>query len=173
MTGIHQYLKSVLLLPALLAAACSWQSPPPAPEEHRHAADVAATPAVPFDERHCLALNLYWEARGEGRLGMIAVGWTVLNRVESHQFPSTTCGVIYQGGERPPCQFSWWCDGRSDYPRERDSWLAANALATELLSDPPRDPTGGALFYHAASIDSPWKRKRTRTVTIGSHVFYR
>jgi hypothetical protein len=35
------------------------------------------------DEHHCLALALYWEARGETRRGMIAVGWTILNRAHA------------------------------------------------------------------------------------------
>jgi spore germination cell wall hydrolase CwlJ-like protein len=77
------------------------------------------------DEQQCLALSLYWEARGEGREGMIAVGWTLLKRVQSREFPSTPCGVVRQGGERPPCQFSWWCDGKSDRPRNQDSWEQA------------------------------------------------
>jgi len=32
-------------------------------------------------EHQCLALALYWEARGEARRGMVAVGWTILNLV--------------------------------------------------------------------------------------------
>ena len=122
---------------------------------------------------HCLAMNMYWEARGEGRRGMLAVGWVVLNRVRSSEFPATICAVVYQGGEQPPCQFSWWCDGRSDRPREHESWQAALAVAAELLSDPPPDVTNNALFYHAASIRNPWTRPRTRTAQIGDHIFYR
>ena len=124
-------------------------------------------------EHQCLALALYWEARGETRDGMVAVGWTILNRAASPEFPATPCGVIYQGGERPPCQFSWWCDGKSDRPRDRDSWIQARVIAAQLLTDPPPDPTGRALFYHSTSIGVPWKRKRTRTAQIGNHVFYR
>ena len=123
------------------------------------------------DEQHCLALALYWEARGEGRHGMIAVGWTVLNRVRSEHFPATPCEVVRQGGEQPPCQFSWWCDGRSDRPRERRDWRSALMIAADLLTNPPPDPTGGAIFYHSTSIRSPWKRERT--ARIGQHVFYR
>lgn len=123
------------------------------------------------EEQHCLALNLYWEARGEGRLGMIAVGWTVLNRVRSGRFPSTPCGVIYQGGERPPCEFSWWCDGRSDRPTESRSWRQAQIIAARLLLDPPPDPTGGSLFYHSTSVRPQWRHKRT--ARIGRHIFYR
>jgi spore germination cell wall hydrolase CwlJ-like protein len=135
------------------------------------ASDVEA--ASLKEEQHCLALSIYWEARGEGRRGMIAVGWTVLNRVQSQLFPETPCTVVHQGGEQPPCQFSWWCDGRSDRPRNPDQWRRSLLIASELLLDPPPDPTGGSLFYHSSSIPTPWKQKRIRTVRIGSHVFYR
>ena len=88
------------------------------------------------DEHQCLALAMYWEARGEGRHGMIAVGWTILNRTRSDHFPTTPCAVVYQGNERSPCQFSWWCDGKSDRPRDRISWTKARIIAAGLLFDP-------------------------------------
>lgn len=125
------------------------------------------------DQHQCLALALYWEARGEPQLGKIAVGWTVLNRVQSSEFPSTPCDVIFEGGEKPPCQFSWWCDGKSDRPRHRNSWIRAQVVAARLLNDPPPDPTHGALFFHSTSIAVPWTRPRTRTAQIGNHIFYR
>jgi N-acetylmuramoyl-L-alanine amidase len=123
------------------------------------------------DEQRCLAQAMYWEARGEGRQGMIAVGWTVLNRIESSRFPATPCRVVHQGGERAPCEFSYWCDGKSDRPREPRSWRAALIIAAELLYDPPPDPTGGALFFHNRSVRTP--HGHVRTARIGSHVFYR
>ncbi|MGH6921343.1 MAG: cell wall hydrolase, partial [Geminicoccaceae bacterium] len=58
---------------------------------------------------HCLALAMYWEAQSEGPDGMLAVAAVVLNRVAHPEFPDTVCGVVRQGGESPPCQFSWWC----------------------------------------------------------------
>jgi len=125
------------------------------------------------DEQYCLALTLYWEARGEGRRGMTAVGWTVLNRVRSPHFPSTPCAVVFEGGEQRPCQFSYWCDGKSDRPRNRRDWQNALLIAADLLVNPPPDPTHGSLFYHSTSIGVPWKRARTRTARIGRHVFYR
>lgn len=150
--------KSVLFFSLLLLIA-STSSPNKA---------VAASLEV---EQRCLALNLYWEARGEDRSGMIAVGWVVLNRMRSPHFPSTPCGVVYQGGERPPCEFSWWCDGKSDRPGDQRSWQRALIAAADLLVKPPPDPTGGALYYHSTSIRRPWSR--VRTVQIGRHVFYR
>ena len=124
-------------------------------------------------QRTCLAQTLYWEAKNEGREGMIAVGWVVLNRRGHEEFPSTVCEVVHQGGETPPCQFSWWCDGKSDRPREPDNWALAREVAGLLLAEPPPDPTGGALFFHSAAIDVPWKVDRTRTARIGNHIYYR
>ena len=126
------------------------------------------------DSRFCLAQNLYHEARSEGREGMIAVGWVVLNRVESSLYPDSVCGVIYDGGERPPCEFNWWCDGRSDKPTEPGVWRLAEILADQLLSDPPSDPTNGALWFHNDSIEAPgWLRAREQALHLGSHYFYR
>lgn len=135
-------------------------------------ADVAQTASLQ-EEQQCLALSIYWEARGEGRRGMVAVGWTILNRVNSPEFPATPCGVMRQGGERPPCQFSWWCDGKSDRPRDRHSWHMAMVIAAGLLLDPPPDPTHGSLFYHSTQVLPGWSRSRKKKAGIGAHVFYR
>jgi N-acetylmuramoyl-L-alanine amidase len=121
--------------------------------------------------QHCLALAMYWEAKSEGPDGMLAVASVVLNRVAHPEFPDTVCGVVKQGGESPPCQFSWWCDGRSDRPIEAHAWATATRIAERALRSPPSDLTDGALFFHNISIATPWARKRT--VQIGQHVFYR
>jgi spore germination cell wall hydrolase CwlJ-like protein len=134
---------------------------------------AAASTEPPPDAVDCLALALYWEAKTEGPEGMLAVASVVLNRVAHPQFPSTVCGVVKQGGERPPCQFSWWCDGASDRPTETRAWQLARSLARDSLGRTPRDATKGALFFHNTSIATPWVRKRVRTVLIGRHVFYR
>lgn len=123
---------------------------------------------------HCLALNLYWEARSEGRAGMIAVGWVVLNRVKHAKFPNTVCAVIYQGGETPPCAWSWWCDGKSDQPKNAEAWRLAQQMARRMLRHPPPDPTQGALWFHHVSARQPtWARRHERTVRLGQHIFYR
>jgi len=133
-----------------------------------------ARAATSFDDStQCLALALYWEAKSEGREGMLAVASVVLNRVSHPAFPSSVCAVVRQGGEQPPCQFSWWCDGKSDRPTEAQAWSLAQRLAERALADPPPDRTRGALFFHNTSIATPWLRKRTRTAQIGRHIFYR
>jgi spore germination cell wall hydrolase CwlJ-like protein len=125
------------------------------------------------DSSRCLALALYWEAKTEGPDGMLAVASVVLNRVAHPAFPSSVCAVVTQGGEQPPCQFSWWCDGKSDRPTDPQAWSLARRLARAALAEAPPDRTKGALFFHNTSIATPWLRKRQRTAQIGRHVFYR
>ncbi len=130
-------------------------------------------PRLGQNAEHCLALAMYWEAKSEGPDGMLAVASVVLNRVAHPEFPDTVCGVVKQGGETPPCQFSWWCDGRSDRPTEARAWASATQIAERVLQGTHSDLTRGALFFHNTGIESPWARKRQRTVQIGRHVFYR
>ncbi len=163
----------ILILTALLGGCAS--VPPPLSDRsesgraNKH--PVGNVSRVDTQAQHCVALAMYWEARGEGHRGMLAVGSVVLNRVEDDRFPNSVCGVVYQGGENPPCQFSWWCDGKSDRPTHGAPWTASLSLADELLTARPRDPTSGALFFHNTSIRPPWRRERT--TRIGNHVFYR
>ena len=124
-------------------------------------------------ELSCLAHTLYWEAKTEGRNGMVAVGWVILNRMRDGEYPRSVCGVVKQGREKPGCQFSYWCDGKPDTPKPDKEWALAQAVAKEMLSSPPRDPTGGAVFYHAAGTRAPWSTSRVRTARIGRHVYYR
>jgi spore germination cell wall hydrolase CwlJ-like protein len=115
-----------------------------------------------------LALNMYHEAKGEGRRGMLAVGWVVLNRMADEAFPKSVEGVVYQG-----CQFSWVCDDRADEPTGRNAWRTAMQLATELLTEPPADPTRGALWFNGAAVGHTELGSRVAAATrIGNHLFY-
>lgn len=125
-------------------------------------------------ELKCLALNIYFEARSEPTDGKLAVGHVVLNRVASKRYPDKICKVVKQGGPRPRnrCQFSWWCDGRSDRPRELQAWKESQVLARVVFWGYSDDPTGGALWYHADYTRPAWGRRLERGPTIGRHQFY-
>jgi spore germination cell wall hydrolase CwlJ-like protein len=133
---------------------------------------LAAAARAQEDAAQCLALATYWESKGCSRQDMSAVGWVVLNRIADPEFPDAPCAVVKQGGETPPCQFSWWCDGKADQPEKGEDWNVAQAVAEQLLSDPSPDPTGGALFFHSKDIDPPWK-DRQETAEIDCHIFYK
>ncbi|HFD12764.1 MAG TPA: cell wall hydrolase [Crenotrichaceae bacterium] len=127
-----------------------------------------------LSELQCMALNLYFEARGESRAGQQAVAHVVLNRANHAGFPKTVCGVVKQGGEqkRYHCQFTWWCDGLSDNPRNKRSWRQSVILAAEVLHNKTADPTHGALWYHADYVQPYWRRSMEKGPKIGKHIFY-
>ncbi len=126
------------------------------------------------DELKCLALNIYHEARSEPNTGQMAVAAVTLNRVRSSRYPSSVCGVVKQGGERRGrCQFSWWCDGRSDDPTEPRAWAKARETARLSLLGQTEDPTDGATHYHASYVRPSWASKLEKTARIGQHHFYR
>ena len=126
-------------------------------------------------EIECLALTIYFEARGEPRMGKLAVGHVVMNRVRDRRYPQWICDVVRQGGEWPRnrCQFTWWCDGRSDQPRERTAWQESKALARNIYWGFSEDPTNGALWYHADYVAPIWRKALGEGPTIGRHIFYR
>ena len=122
----------------------------------------------------CLALNIYFEARNEALEGKRAVGHVVMNRVRDQDFPGSVCQVIKQGGEatRGGCQFSWWCDGRSDSPLDNLAWRESREIAWDVLRGASRDPTRGALWYHADYVSPDWSDELARSGKIGRHIFY-
>lgn len=138
------------------------------------APDAAAT-SYSVAERELFALNLYHEARSEGRDGMIAVAWVVLNRIPSEAFPDNITDIINEP-TGSACQWGWICDGRSDTPTEPEDWQLAQDVTELMLSDArPADPTGGAIAFHETFRRTPgWlSQSGTRTATLGNHHFYR
>lgn len=135
-----------------------------------------ASAAVPVSEQiECLALTIYFEARGESDLGKLAVGHVVMNRVSDPRFPGNVCDVVRQGGEDVlhRCQFSWWCDGQSDEPRQMKAWRKIQVLARRVFWQYSDDPTDGAMWYHADYVQPDWRTKFAAGPTIGQHIFYR
>ena len=125
----------------------------------------------------CIAVAVYFEARGEPSDGQLAVAQVVRNRVVSKDYPDEACQVVKQGyywaGNpiRDMCQFSFWCDGKSDNPRNRQ--LFYNSLYIAWLSGEQPDTTGGATHYHNTTVYPEWAYSGTITIKIHQHVFYR
>ena len=128
-----------------------------------------------FEELYCLANNIYFESRNQPKLGRIAVGQVTMNRVNSKKFPNTVCGVVKQGGERRNrCQFSWYCDGKSDEHEGGTAWDESVYLALLIYSEEfTIDVTEGALWYHATYVSPAWAEHYEKTVRINEHIFYR
>lgn len=122
---------------------------------------------------HCLAKNAYFEARGEGEEGMLAVAHVTLNRVANRKYPGQICDVVHQGARSFPCQFTWVCDSKPDHIREQELWEAALSASRRALAEPDSDPTRGALYFHNIALKPKWalRHKGEKTI-IGQHVFF-
>jgi len=129
----------------------------------------------------CLAQNIYYEARGSNLADQAAVADVVLNRVNDERYPNTICEVVKQGEQhangqmkRNRCQFSWYCDGKSDYPRDKDAWAKAQQTAYMMFYYKDyRGITEGATHYHAHYVGPEWARDLQLIGRIGVHIFYR
>ena len=135
----------------------------------------------------CLALNTYHEAKNQSLVGQIATAQVVMNRVEDDRFPSTVCEVVKEGPTRPSwedpkkeypirhrCQFSWYCDGKDDTPKNEKAWKTAQDVAFLVLYDKIKlDVTEGATHYHATYVRPSWAKTKKRTTRIDKHIFYR
>lgn len=122
-------------------------------------------------EIECLARNMYYEARGEGTKGMLAVGHVTMNRVEAKGFPATVCGVVTQKHKKN-CQFSWVC--MRNLPAIRDEqYEKIRAMAVMVYDGHLRDITRGATHFHNTQVVPAWSETKRVTAQIGSHIFYR
>jgi spore germination cell wall hydrolase CwlJ-like protein len=148
----------------------------------------ATAPATPdssienvYQELECLALNVYYESRSDNMAGQYAVSDVVLNRVSSSRYPDTICEVVKQGRQdqngnmvRHQCQFSWYCDGKSDTPQDEQAWQQAQLVAFSIMMyGQYRGLTEGATHYHATYVTPSWSRDLYQIGRIGHHVFYR
>jgi|TARA_R110002050_G_scaffold9580_5_gene33951 N-acetylmuramoyl-L-alanine amidase len=120
----------------------------------------------------CLALAVYFEARGEPAAGQLAVAHVIQNRVRSGRYPDSFCEVVTEarsvGLHR--CQFSFYCDGKREAILDDVAWLASRVIAEASLH--VNDITEGATHYHSTSVDPAWASSMTVTIKIGNHIFY-
>ena len=148
---------------------------------------VKYTPA----DAQCLAKNIYFEAGVESTAGKLAVANVTINRTLNENYPNTICGVVQEGIHyynaqknehfpvRDRCQFSWYCDGLLDDPREGRTWDSAKLLAEIVLENHHDkaliDITDGATHYHANWMEKypKWSKYKKVMASIDRHIFYK
>ena len=153
--------------------------------EQTDAEQAALPPRQPFqnaseEDQKCLALAIYFEARGESIDGQQAVGDVILNRVRSKSYPDSVCDVVWQGAKRygrPArlfrCQFSFACDGRPETTPNEAAWEQAMDIASKMLHKGMRSSLhDNVLYYHAEYVSPAWAQAMLQVAQIGKHVFY-
>jgi spore germination cell wall hydrolase CwlJ-like protein len=104
--------------------------------------------------------------------------------MEHKSYPKNVCGVVYDAkwkenwkGNMMPvrnqCQFSWFCDGKSDEPLDTKTWELSLKVAYDVLSRHYPDITEGATHYHTLYVDPYWSDSLNETVRITDHIFYK
>ncbi len=143
--------------------------------DHAWAARPLPDSAYDSTQQRCLAMGVYFEARGEPREGQAAVAQVILNRVRNPSYPDTICGVVYQNKNwRNRCQFSFACDGRRDRVRSRGAWTVAQDVARKVTYGETWLPeVGSSTHYHATYVRPRWASHMERLRKIGHHIFYR
>lgn len=125
------------------------------------------------DAMTCLARSIYWEAKGGVSADMEAVASVVMNRLGHEGFPDTVCAVVKQGSEKHACQFSWWCDGRSDQVEEDAPYAVAKEIARKALNQQLTDRTHGAMYFHGKNVSPDWAKEYIKTAETGTFLFYK
>lgn len=124
--------------------------------------------------QECLAQAIWYEAASESEAGQRAVAQVVLNRVAHPAWPSSVCGVVYQGSERSTgCQFTFTCDGSLARRPGGASWAQAQRIASDALNGSVYAPVGLATHYHTLWVNPYWAGTLDIIGTIGAHRFYR
>ena len=140
-------------------------------------------------EVHCLAENVFFEARGEPKHGQYAVAHVTLNRVKHPSYPDTVCEVVGQKTKvratgKTVCAFSWKCsgnrrisfktrDGKENH-RVIEQYKIALTVAIKTLYGKAADASKGAISFHNPHVSAPgWASRMRLTTKIGNHAFYR
>lgn len=125
--------------------------------------------------RHVMACNMYKEARGEGVIGMLAVGFVTINRTQHEKFPISVRGVVYQKS-----QFSWTLYKKGLKIYNKSEWEQALVVSDFLLTLRKTeylyrflDFTKSSMYYHTHQVKPVWRHNLEQTVSIGNHTFYR
>ena len=101
-------------------------------------------------------------------------------RVKDKKYPNTVCDVIHQAKKwkgkliRNKCQFSYYCDGKSEKYKELDALLQVIDTSELILQGVMLEQTIGATHYHTWKVSPHWSRSPNfiKLGRVGSHIFY-
>ncbi|HCO55301.1 MAG TPA: cell wall hydrolase [Pelagibacterium sp.] len=112
----------------------------------------------------CMTRVMYFESNRSSPDGMLAVGTVVMNRANSHQFPSDVCGVVGQKNQ--------FADGvLSRQMTEQRSLNLAAQMATRVLRGERHPGVQDAMYFHTAGLTFPY-RNMHYVLVAGGNAFY-
>lgn len=121
------------------------------------------------EEKYLLAKIAMAEAEGESLETKVLVVLTILNRVESNQFPNTIRDVIFQRNKNGVYQFTCIGDGRWNRVEPNEECYKA----VEIISKMEYDSSNGALYFEACKGESWHSRNLKLICTSDNTRFYK
>ena len=124
-----------------------------------------------MDPLTCLAVAIFFEARGEPYQGKEAVANVIINRMLDKRYPNSVCGVVNE-----PYAFSYTHDGLSDDPTEHTghqdkvAWEESQKIAREALSGSTLGIT--STHYHTIKVFPSWAKHYRLDGKVGGHLLY-
>jgi spore germination cell wall hydrolase CwlJ-like protein len=127
-------------------------------------------------EKQCLVEVLWYEARGEGYLGMHKVMSVIYNRKHSSMYPSTYCDIVQQHK-----QFSYrnhltkgtMIDFKPLGTIEIQTYTQVSNLVDNVLNGafkPSLKPP--VMWYAHKKVSNRWTKKKIVVEQVGKHNFY-
>ena len=139
---------------------------------------ISQTPGITFilsearnvshKEIHCLAKNIYHEARGEGLAGMVGVAQITINRVDiQHRGKKTLCEVVHD-----PNQFSWTTNKKGKV-LDKSSWQQSLYIAQLVILGIRIKEIDDSIYFYSNKIKPPkWTKHFPFNNQIGQHKYH-
>ena len=124
-----------------------------------------------MDPLTCLAVAIFFEARGEPYEGKEAVANVIINRVEDVRYPDSVCCVVNEHRA-----FSYTYDGLHDDPerhtghQDKIAWVDSQQVAKDALEGSLLGIT--STHYHTTNVLPLWAEHYSLDTRIGNHLFY-
>ena len=110
----------------------------------------------------CIAEAIYFEGRSEHVFGQLAIANVILNRVTV-----SVCDTVHDR-----CQFSYWCDGKTEDMTDIEAKNVAYSVGRLALDGATVGQVEGATHYHANYVNPSWSAELAFLNQIGLHLFY-
>ena len=136
-------------------------------------APLMSAPTTEKQEMTCLALNVYFEARGTIHRQQEGVAWVARNRAEVEVYNGPNiCDVVFQKRGKT-AQFAWTAHPLNRVYVDDEGWSVAQEIAYGVYMGTIPDPTKGALAFHEVKLPKKYRKYAAKHgLRIGSHVFY-
>lgn len=138
---------------------------PITPAEDNQEIPAKEKPTHSLEDLTYLAMNIYYEARGEREECQYLVAAVTMNRVNDPRWPNTLKEVILS-----PRQFSW-TNGKVPVVTDDKAWTLSLHIAQQTVEG-FTEGMSPSLWYHTHSVDPSWNENLIPAEICDNHIFW-